>query len=447
MVADDSAPADPSSRTYRLLLLLVLSLSAFIQFTVVSRTIADVPIRADASEYFSYAYNLHNFGVYSIQKTWTLPPETSEPVPDKLRSPGYPLFLLATGVPEPTSTYLRRVTMVQAALGVLSVLLTYLIAVNFLTRPLALAVALLAAINPSLATISTYLLSESLFLFLLLAGVLSLIRSIRDPVPWKFFATGLVWGLCALARPTMEFLPWLLFIAVFIVPSWRRFAKPGAIAIAGFLLVASPWIIRNLSVEQPGASLMIKTLAHGSYPNFMYDNKPESFGFPYRFDPDAAENSKDLGAILHHIADRFENEPATYFRWYLLGKPYFFLSLENVQSWDIFIYPVLQTPYADDARFEALREVGLKVHWPLVFLALLGIALLAHSPLWRSYRAGGRTAAGIVGLVIVYAIGFHMIAAPFPRYSIPFRPLIFALAAIPVQALWLRLTNKPSQTD
>ena len=28
-----------------------------------------------------------------------------------------------------------------------------------------------------------------------------------------------------------------------------------------------------------------------------------------------------------------------------------------------------------------------------------------------------------------------------------FRPLIFALAAIPVQALWLRLTNKPSRTD
>ena len=49
-----------------------------------------------------------------------------------------------------------------------------------------------------------------------------------------------------------------------------------------------------------------------------------------------------------------------------------------------------------------------------------------------------------MALVVLYAIGLHMVVAPFPRYAIPFRPLIYALAMVPVQAAWLAWRGRPA---
>jgi uncharacterized membrane protein YhfC len=42
----------------------------------------------------------------------------------------------------------------------------------------------------------------------------------------------------------------------------------------------------------------------------------------------------------------------------------------------------------------------------------------------------------MVALTLAYAIGMHMAVAPFPRYNVPFRPLIFLLAALALHALF-----------
>ena len=118
MPPDTGVPAAKSSNIPRLMLVLILCLSAFVQSNVVSRTVIDYPLRADAGEYFAYAFNLKHFGVYSSAKTWATPRETA-PARDKMRSPGYPIFLLLVGTPEPTESYLRKVTILQAGLGVL----------------------------------------------------------------------------------------------------------------------------------------------------------------------------------------------------------------------------------------------------------------------------------------------------------------------------------------
>jgi hypothetical protein len=63
------------------------------------------------------------------------------------------------------------------------------------------------------------------------------------------------------------------------------------------------------------------------------------------------------------------------------------------------------------------------------------VALLR--PRWLRLGTSATTAAFIVALLVVYAIAFHMIAAPFPRYAIPFRPFIYVLALLPLRAAWL----------
>lgn len=439
MTANATDPRQPTN-VHRLLLLLVLAISAFIQFTVVSRTVVENPLRADAGEYFAYAFNLHEYGTYTLERTWdTIPPHSL--VPDKMRSPGYPLFLAALGKPEPIEAYGLRVTYVQAGLGVLSVWLVYLIAVTFAGPAAALSVAFLTAINPQLATISTYLLTESLFTFLLLASVLMLARAVHGGRLWMWAGAGLLWGLCSLVRPTAQYFLPLLLVAVFLLPRLRAFRKPALVAFSAFLLTLSPWLLRNLSdsVSNPGTSMAVNTLAHGSYPGFMYDGRPGTFAYPYRADPRIKEITKDMPSILSHIASKFREQPRTYATWYLLGKPYFFLSMEDVQSFDVMIYPTSRTPYYEDLKFAILRTVSLALHWPLTILGLAGAALLAIRPEWLQLDDRGRSTALMVALVVAYGIALHMVVAPFPRYSIPFRPLLFALALLPFTAIYLAL--------
>lgn len=424
----------------RLLLVLILCLSALVQLTVVARTVVDIPLRVDAGDYFSYAYNLSHHGVYSIARTWQSDAAAQAPIADSYRPPGYPLFLTMIGTPEPTGAYVRRVSLVQAGLGVLSVLFSYLIAVRFLGRNWALVVALLCALSPRLAIISTYLLSESLFVFLLLGSVLSLIKALESRSRWLFVVTGVLWGLCSLVRPTSELLPPLLLIAVFVLPRLRQFRLSAVLAFACFSAVLAPWIIRNQSpwVSKPTANLMVRALAHGSYPGFMYEGQQRSFGFPYRFDPNSEAIARDLPTILKHVADRFRAQPATYAGWYLIGKPALFLSWGDVQERDIFIYPVMRTPYIDDARFATIRRVALGLHLPLMILGLAGAALILWRPRLVAFDEPSARAAGVVALVVLYAVAFHMAVAPLPRYAIPFLPLLYSLAILACRAVYLR---------
>jgi hypothetical protein len=268
-----------------------------------------------------------------------------------------------------------------------------------------------------------------------------LLKAVESRSPWPFVVTGVLWGLCSLVRPTAQFLPPLLLIAVLALPRLRSFRKAALVAFACFALVLAPWLIRNLSdsVSKPESSLAVNSLLHGSYPNFMYENQPESFGYPYYYDPNSKQYARDLPSVLNHIADRFQAEPLVYAQWYLIGKPRAFLTWGHIQGWDILIYPVSHTPYYEDIRFAIIRIWSEKLHWPLMFLGMIGGFMALARPHWLQLDTDSTRAATIVALVLAYGIVFHMIVAPFPRYGIPFRPLLFALAMLPPRAICLQL--------
>jgi hypothetical protein len=73
-------------------MLAVVLLALEMRLTAVQLTEVDSPLRADALDYFSYAYNMVNGGYYSR----ILPdPQVvaAEPQQDFLRSPGFPVLL------------------------------------------------------------------------------------------------------------------------------------------------------------------------------------------------------------------------------------------------------------------------------------------------------------------------------------------------------------------
>ena len=284
-------------------LTLILLLSAYTYYSVTTRTVVDLPLRADSGDYFLSAYNLVNHGIYSRQRS--IPPHGDPSIlkTDALRSPGYPLFMAAVGRPEPTDIYLHRVIYTQGAFGVLSVLLLFLIASEFLPAGWSHAAALLAALSPHLPVMSAYLLSETWFTFLLLATLYSFLLAIRKRSAWLFLCAGLLCGLCNLTRSTVQFLPFIAVAATLALPRLRPYLRSSSLFFAGFLLIVSPWTIRNqlLPKSEAEPSLLVNFVLHGSYPGFMYQSIPSSYGYAYRFDPLATEVSRSLPATLRLI--------------------------------------------------------------------------------------------------------------------------------------------------
>jgi 4-amino-4-deoxy-L-arabinose transferase-like glycosyltransferase len=418
-----------------LLLVAILALAAWLQFTVVVHTEVAAPLRADASDYFAYASNLREFGVYSRAPLWR--DAQARIVADKERPPGYPIFLRLAGRPEPSDAWLLRVGLLQAGLGVFTVAFAYLIAAAWLRPAFALLATLLCAINPWLATANVYLLTESLFTFMLFASAWMSMRALapESGAGHALFA-GAAWGLCSLVRPTMQYLPLALLLGTLLLPSWRRWHRPAALGLLAFALVLSPWWLRNAFVAPPAGStdLMVNGIVHGSYPGFRYRGREDSYGYPYRHDPGAAAASRDLPSALAFVAAKARDNPLEYARWYLFGKPYYFLSLEDVQSFDIQVFPLRSSPYYERFEFAMLRIASYRLHWPLVLSGLSAMFALAFAPALLRLPPPQRRACALLALVLAYAIALHMLAAPFPRYAVPFRPLLYALALLPLQA-------------
>lgn len=445
---DNDNRSDPAWPTWLhvLCLGLVLAISAYVQFSVVTHTTTSLPMASDSADYFSYAYNLKHSGTYSSALSWTPEPPPGGITPDSLRSPGYPLFLLAIPGLDATSAYLKRVSLVQAGLGVGSVLLVFLLASRVLRPGWSHAAALATAISPHLANMSTYLLTEGLFLFLLLASLLVSLAALRSRSRKSLLLGGVLWGLCTLVRPTVMFVVPLFLLATIALPRLRHAHFGAAMILVGFLLVQLPWLVRNqvTTLDTSQGSLMVGTLHHGSYPNFMYEDRPETLGWPFRYDPTSVAAERDLGSVLVDIAGKFRREPALYAHWYLLGKPGTFLSWGYVQGEDIYVHDPVRSPYKDEPLFAGMRLVAMLMHWPLMLLGVCSAIAVWWRPRWLALEGDPLIVAQAISAVVLYAIAFHIVAAPYPRYGVPFRPLITVLALALASAPFVR-KHKPTE--
>jgi 4-amino-4-deoxy-L-arabinose transferase-like glycosyltransferase len=435
---------ETSSRLGLLLLGLILCMSAYLQLTVASRSDFANPLAADAGRYFSYAYNLRHFGIYSSQVKWDPSHDEGKVEPDKIRTPGYPLVLAMLPNPEPTIAFVRRVFLLQALLGVVTVALAFLLAREIVPEAAALTVTALTALSPHLITITAEILTESLFTTLLVAATWTLVRAFASKRASAAVVSGLLWGAAALVRPTVEFFVPLLLLTVVILPLLRPFRQVATITTLAFAVTAAPWIIRNQITDLRATTdnLTVNFLHHGSYPDFVYAGRQETLGFPYRFDPQSKSIGKDVPSALAHIAGRFHEEPGRYLRWYLVGKPISFLSWNIVNGrGDIFTAEPTQSPFLDSQGFARLRDVMRWLHPPLMWLAFAGLILAAFLPTRLALNPPELLGARLVAGLVAYGIALHMIGAPFPRYSIPFRPATYLLAVCAGLALWHRVVR------
>jgi len=420
----------PRRGHYLILIILttVILLGLGMRVVAVSDTVVDMPIRTDAADYLMYAYNLRFHGVYSLDKKGYQAPR-ADVRPDAVRSPGYPL------------------SMVQAVLGTLVIAFVFLLGRTFLPAWASIGAALLTAISPHLINTGVYVLSETWFSFLLAAGLLTtVIAAKRTQRRWPWLAAGLLLGAAALTRPGLQFLPFVLAPLLWFSLERSRRLTATLLLLVGFSAVLAPWFARNELVL--GASgdpqLEINFLQHGMYPDFMYRNDPKTYGYPYAYDPRSAEVGRSVSSVLREIDRRFREEPARHLSWYLLGKPAMLWSWNIVQgAGDAFIYPVKKTPYLGNPLFEITHTLMGFGRLPLVILGAIGTLLAWLPAAVRRLSPAGRIAVRTCSLLVLYYTAVHMVGAPFPRYSIPVLPILFAMALFAVTQL-VRLRRRPS---
>ncbi len=135
----------------------------------------------------------------------------------------------------------------QIIAGIVVVLLTWLVARRYFGETTAHEAAGLASLNPFLTFITGYILTENLYMVLILGTLLFLPMPGERVSLRRTAAAGTLLGLAALARPTGLPLAAWFFLAALILGRAAPRAKLIHFALAAglFLVVTMPWMIRN----------------------------------------------------------------------------------------------------------------------------------------------------------------------------------------------------------
>lgn len=159
----------------------------------------------------------------------------------------------------------------NVALSVLTLGLVFLLGRRLAGERAGLVAAALAALYPVSIAFSHYLLSETLYVFLLLAALATLLSGASPPTALRAGAAGLLFGACALTREVGLLTP--LVAAAYL--TWTVSPRPRAgLRLAAALLAATALIIAPWSFYLNGFSESFVLLSRTTWLNLYLGNHP-----------------------------------------------------------------------------------------------------------------------------------------------------------------------------
>jgi hypothetical protein len=326
-------------------------------------------------------------------------------------SPGLPLFVAGLyAVSGGIHPQFARV--VLALIGALSVLFAYLIG-RRLTRPLpnrpnsgevglggvapALIGALVVAVYPALLEYQGMLMSEPLAATLLSGGVLAALWA-WDGGQWRWLLPGALFGTLALTRP--EYLAIAGLVALLVLArearsDWRTALARAAIFLLGLIVIVAPWTVRNavaLDRFVPISTGGGQVLFAGTY--LPSDGDPEKVGAEVVAENPDLFQGKDTNRLrLEQILARLAAD-----RYPGMETDQALSKLGKAQLWDDvseepgeyagFVATKVWRIWSHGPRDVMREPVWEVLHWLLVALGLLGLALLSWQRRWEALLIG-----------------------------------------------------------
>jgi 4-amino-4-deoxy-L-arabinose transferase-like glycosyltransferase len=375
----------------------------------------------DAAAYATLAANLDHGDGFTLGRAATQPAANY--------SPGLPLLVaglykLSGGVHE------RLARLALALIGALAVLLTYLIGRRLSGPPAGLVGAAAIAIYPALLEYQGMLMGEPLAATLLPAAVLAMLWAADGGGHGRWLLPGALFGALALVRP--EYLAVAVLAGLVLLLRGRRdlrsSAVRAAILLAGLAVVVAPWTIRNavaLDRFVPVSTGGGQVLFAGSY--LPSDGDPERVGaeiverHPQLFAPGAARRlrlEQILARLAAHRYPRLETDEALS----RMGRERLRDAIaEEPLAYAGFVAAKVGRIWAYGPRDVMRQPIWEVLHWLLLALGLVGIAVLA---------AQGRWEALLLATIFVAITAISAVLVASPRRVLVMMPLVAALAGL-----------------
>jgi hypothetical protein len=313
--------------------------------------------------------------------------------PTAFRPPLYPAFLALVG------GSVRAAVFVQVVLGALNVVLLVAVGLRLLGPGAAAWMAgALLAVDPVHAAASSRLLSETLYQSLILLALLMLPA---EGERRRLVAGGVFCGLATLTRAAG--LPLIVILCVWLAlrhaSRWRAAAAFGAAA----MFTLGPWVLRNtLVIGAPVLTTQGGITLYSSY------RPPEGRILGVLVQDDEVRRAQERGEVeadrqLTAVAWRLAvSRPAETLRLALLKVAFFWLPFD----WEV-------------------QQLGLLSP---VFLFAVPLACWGA---WRERRRLLLPCLVLAGLTLFSAAVYGS-----PRLRLPYEPLVYLLAAAPLEGAW-----------
>ncbi len=338
-----------------------------------------------------------------------------------------PLFPLLWGLVYGwTNENYTPIRVAHAALGAAACVMVFALGRVLFSPAVGALAAVLAGWYPPLVWHSVNLMSEPLFIFWQTALIVLLVAARRKDSLWRAAAAGACGALGMLSRSVLVgFMPFAAFWLLFAGRTRRRGLALAAALTAGCLTTLSPWIVRNFLVVHAFVPTTLDA-GHG----FLIGNNPGALRDPRGVsEPRSWAFAKGLNEVE-------------------MNRAFFRRGQENLRrdpslwprlAWDKFRRLWRFWPHAAYVEDDA-EDVAIHPRWyPLIYAAsycLLFPFIVAGAALaWRR-RPDARPDLALIGLLVVYTTGIHMVFIAVMRYRVPLMPLLILLAAFAILEAW-----------
>lgn len=402
------------------------------------------PIQSDAWEYATIAKNLVNRGEFTLN---TEPPYEK----DTFRTPGY-IFFVAVFYKIFGSFY--PVLFAQAVISFLTCLIIFEIGKKMVGWKIGLAVSVLYIVDPNTMVGTSYLFSENLFMLFFLSCMWVLLFSEIKNISRRWAVAGLLFGIAALIRPIILYLP-VVLLPSYLMFEWvqkkvdlKQILKSFAIFLLAFFAVISPWYIRNYQVSGVWgmSSNGTYTLFRENLPRFLSTITPgnpnfkkilmDRAGLTQEVVPRGLEYSEQMGRVVKEIV--FEH-PVRYGIYHVSSLASFFLNSGVHHYMKVSRDMVDSTPLPPEPGFAQavtnhsipLLIVVLKNHGFELIENFYWLAIFILCALSSKFSKDPARMRFFISIIIYFAL----ITGPIShaRYRIPVTPFLLLGAAMSVQ--------------
>lgn len=328
------------------------------------------------------------------------------------------------------------VEVVQAILSALVCLAVYDVARQVWERTdVALAAAVLAALDFSLILYPRVFFAETLFTALVALAMVAWVRAWRTDTLAMYAVFGVAAGLATLTRPVLNFLP---LVGVLAWP-WalahgprrrldgaaiRRWATVTVVILVAFGATLTPWLVRNARTFGRVSTEITSSTGTGLYLSYLPVGG-RKFGMPAENDPlwRAGLRLKQQGTLTAEWERSafLTREVGAYVRQH----PSVIVTLIPAKLVH------LAWPF-DWTLFNGVGRLDVTYVFILPFLALGVVA---------AWRHGGLRASAPVWLLVLYTVAITIAFLGSPRYRAPIQPYLHVVAALGL-VLWIE--RRPS---